>query len=350
MKQALVVGTMFGAGVGGMLLVSRLRPSIFQRGNRSTSSSRITCAKAQKGSAITTGPPKVIDSHLHIWASAAEAASKFPYADGKTPIDSLIDRATPTALLEQMKDAHVDGALIIQPIDHKFDHSYVAAAIKEYPDKFKGMWLHDPSMNSELALSQLESYVSQGFVGVRFNPYLWPEGADMSGPGGAGLAVYKRCGDLGLPVGVMCFKGLHLHYDDITRLIDASPETQMVLDHFAFTSLDPAGDKAFEQLLSLAKHKNVAVKISAIFRVAKDQPSSGWPYPYEGVYTKRFLPLLETFGAHRLMFGTDFPFVLNEGGYKQAVELVSSWARSDEERTAIMSGTVQQLFGSWGIS
>jgi predicted TIM-barrel fold metal-dependent hydrolase len=37
-----------------------------------------------------------------------------------------------------------------------------------------------------------------------------------------------------MPVGIMCFKGLGLHYDDIIKLVEFSPETNVVIDHFGF--------------------------------------------------------------------------------------------------------------------
>ena len=117
----------------------------------------------------------IVDSHLHVWASAAEASSGFPYAQGQDPPESLQDAASTANLLKKMKENGVDGALIVQPINHKFDHSYVAAAIQNHPETFKGMLLHDPSLSPEVAVSTLEDLALKGFVGVRFNPYLWPK-------------------------------------------------------------------------------------------------------------------------------------------------------------------------------
>jgi predicted TIM-barrel fold metal-dependent hydrolase len=168
----------------------------------------------------------------------------------------------------------------------------------------------------------------------------------MSEEGGCGLAVYKRCAELQMPVGVMCFKGLGLHYDDIVKLIESSPDTTLVLDHFGFTGVNDNGDEAFRQLLSLAKYKNVVVKISALFRIAGPGDD---PFPYKEVRLRRFTPLLEAFGADRLMFGTDFPFVLDEeGSYTGTVELVRSWLSRASERDAVMGGTAEKLFGPWG--
>ena len=287
----------------------------------------------------------VIDSHLHVWATADESSSDFPYAgDDQTPPSQLQNEASPEKLLEQMNNAGVDGALIVQPINHKFDHSYVNNAVKKYPTKFKAMLLHDPSLSPKLAVDRLEELVLQGYVGVRFNPYLWPEGQLMSEDERNGLAVYKRCGELGIPIGIMCFKGLGLHIADINALISKSSDTIMILDHMGFCGLNEDGDKAFELLLGLAKCPNVYVKLSALFRITGDEDS----YPYDSVKSKRFIPLLDAFGANRLMIGSDFPFVIEtEGGYKGAIDTVKSWIHDTSDRNAIMGGTAERLFGSW---
>lgn len=249
-----------------------------------------------------------------------------------------------------MEEAGVDGALIVQPINHKYDHSYVSHAVRRHPSKFKGMMLHDPSLSKEMAVNRLEELVLAGFVGVRFNPYLWEDADDndatsiMSGSE-AGSAVYKRCGELNIPVGIMCFKGLDLHYDDIVQLIQSSPETVCILDHIGFCALNTKGDAQFEQLLSLAQYENVFIKLSALFRNAGDDSK----FPYDEIKTERFVPLLRRYGADRLMMGTDFPFVLEtEGGYRGAVETVGSWLEEGSaERDAIMGGTAERVFGKW---
>ena len=144
----------------------------------------------------------------------------------------------------------------------------------------------------------------------------------------------------------MCFKGLHLHLQDIEKLVNYSPETIVILDHLGFTKLgDEQGDKNFKDLLALNKYPNVFIKISALFRVASDTSS----FPYEEVKKERFLPLLETFGADRMMFGTDFPFVLETtNGYKGAVDVVGEWVDKDEDKAMLMGGTVERCFGKWG--
>ncbi|GKY97600.1 hypothetical protein MPSEU_000718400 [Mayamaea pseudoterrestris] len=280
---------------------------------------------------------RVIDSHLHVWADTQEAANAFPYA--QPPPETIKNDGSIDALIKQMDSNGVDGALVVQPINHKFDHSYVIQAIKDHPHRFKGMLLHDPDDNDPIA--RIEELCLKGFVGVRFNPYLWPRTGDKkwkSMAEGISLDVYKRCGELKLPVGIMCFQGISLHYDDIVQLLEQSPATMCILDHFGFTSLK--NSLSFEQLLSLSKYPQLYVKISALFRL-------GGVHPYDKVKEERFLPLLRTFGSKRLLFGSDFPYVLGQPAAYSVHKLVEAWIEDVQDRRNIMSQTAERLFGAW---
>lgn len=329
-----------------MIFTPRFRPLLTAAAafcaTTTTTSSRFFGVSAMS-TLSSSSSGKVIDSHLHVWADSTESG-QFSYF--QEPPDALKDKASTSELLQQMNANGIDGALIVQPINHKFDHSYVIHAMKSHPDRFKGMLLHDPSLDEEKAVSRLEELALQGFVGVRFNPYLWPKIAGESSTDawspmsqGAGMAVYKRCADLKMPVGVMCFQGLELHYDDILELIKKSPETVLILDHFGFTSIK--NEKVFEKLLSLAKYPNVHVKISALFRL--DDAS-----PFDQVKEKRFLPLLEAFGAERLMYGSDFPFVLEQPERYGIVKTVAGWMPDEKQRQLVLGGTAERVFGPWG--
>jgi predicted TIM-barrel fold metal-dependent hydrolase len=314
-----------------------------------TSSIFITLQTILGMSTIST-PVKIVDSHVHVWADFGESTiGGYPYAEGQDPPEFLKNAASTATLLDQMDANKVTGSVIIQPINHKFDHSYVTNAIEKHPDRFKGMLLHNPSLSPEDAVTQLEDLTLKGFVGVRFNPYLWPKVGEkrwmpMSRPGDAGEAVYKRCAELHMPVGIMCFQGLQLHYDDIVQLLKSSPKTVCVVDHFGFTGFTEDGNEAFEQLLKLSEYPQVVVKISALFRLADVSP-------YDRVRTERFEPLMKAFGADRLMFGTDFPFVLEHEPerYSGMIRLVSSWMTDENTMKAVMGGTAERIFGPWKI-
>lgn len=75
----------------------------------------------------------------------------------------------------------MEGALIVQPGNHLYDHSYVASVLRKHPDKFVGCALVNPTLEAASAAAEVERLALQdGFRALRFNPYLWPDGRRMS--------------------------------------------------------------------------------------------------------------------------------------------------------------------------
>lgn len=317
---------------------------LFQSTNRRISHPKKVAAKmlsqnAPSSSSSSSG--KVIDSHLHVWASPQEAAEKYPYFPGQEPsLTAHVDY-----LLERMEVARVDGALIVQPINHKFDHSYVTSILKRYPPKFSGCCLANPAEDGS-GIKQLEDLVSKdGYCAVRFNPYLWPSGQKMTND--IGKAMFSKAGELGIPVGFMCMKGLNLHISEIEELCKLYPSTSVLVDHLGFCKPPTTNDDslAFSNLLKLSRFPQVYVKFSALFRVSRE------PFPYRDL-TSFLSEIVSSFGANRIMWGSDFPFVVSECGYEAAKEAVFLIAKeaglSSSELDWIMGATVMQLFqGHW---
>ncbi|ONK58545.1 uncharacterized protein A4U43_C09F14170 [Asparagus officinalis] len=279
---------------------------------------------------------KTIDSHLHVWASPQEAAEKYPYFPGQKPsIPGDIE-----LLLKCMEEAGVDGALIVQPINHMYDHSLVTSVLKRYPSKFIGCCLANPSEDGS-GIKQLEDLVlKDGYRAVRFNPYLWPSGQKMTNK--IGKAMFSKAGALKVPVGFMCMKGLSLHISEIEELCSEFPSTVVLLDHMAFCKppTNEEENKTFSELLKLSRFPQVYVKFSALFRLSRK------PYPYEDT-GELLSQVISSFGANRVMWGSDFPFIVAECGYTKAKEAVSLIADeislSPSDLEWIMGRTAAQL-------
>ena len=296
---------------------------------------------------------RIIDSHLHVWSDGSE-----PYPWVAAPPPLLAKTATAEAMLEGAKGTGVDGALIVQPANHKFDHSYVVSALRAHPTFFRGMCLANPTLTPAAAAAELERLHSEGFVAVRFNPGLFPDGQMDSE---VGRALYARAGELQMPVGVMAFGGLPPQIAPIRALLAHSPSTTLILDHLGFFRQPALGgllgdaaaddEEAWGQLLALAAFPQVHVKLSALFRASSEVP------PHLDLQP-RLAQLLAAFGARRLLFGTDFPFVTLGGNgpeptaaaqsYAEAVGNVGAWSvdgLDEEARGELMGGTAARLFG-----
>ncbi len=275
---------------------------------------------------------KKIDSHLHVWANDPEI---YPY---------LVGQAFPSArgdaefLLDLMDGADVAGALIVQPIVHGFDHSYVDDALAQWPDRFVGMCLVDPQVSDPVGM--LDELVGRGYRGVRFNPALWREGELMNGD--IGRALYKRAGELGIPVGFLVNPD---NYAEIETLAAVYPETDAIIDHFGHCvpNRDGSTVPAFERLLEMAKYPQVNVKFSEFPRASNQE------FPYVDMYAW-IHRLIAAYSADRLMWGTDFPFIVEQTGYSKGWEIADRIepAIGPGLSDQILGATCERLFGTWG--
>ena len=304
---------------------------------------------ASRARGLSSGTLRMsVDSHLHVWSSA------HPFAPGQDPGPKLGDAvASAEALLEQMDANGVQTSVIVQPAVYKFDHEYCLDATRRYPDRFKLCLLADPTKAPDAAVEDIRSLAAQGACGVRFNPYLWPEGAGMDDA--CGSAMFAECGRHSppLPVGIMAFKGLAPLLPAIRKLAAQSPSTPIVLDHWGFFRESPAespagqavDEEAWNAMLQLCRDlPQVHVKISALFRVSSAGAAGGY-----ADLEPRFRQLLDVCGSDRLLFGSDFPFVMLEenGGYRAAIDAVRSWAAAAGSGAASASrgDTARRLYG-----
>ena len=249
--------------------------------------------------------------------------------------------------------------LVVQPANHMYDHSYVLQAIKGQ-SFFRGVGLANPTLPPAKAVAALEALHESGFVGVRFNAGNFAGGLQTE----VARALYKRAGELGMPVSILAFKGLAPFVADLEALCTAYPETPLVLDHLGFFRQPAIGgqlgdaasndDASWRGLLALAKHPQVYVKVSALFRTSAEPP------PFTDLQP-RVAELLAAYGPDRLMWGSDYPFVLPGGfplpegvtqtaasqSYADAASVPSQWCvetLDEAALAALMGGTAAKLF------
>src|ERR1700693_1564560 len=109
------------------------------------------------------GKYRVIDSHVHVW----KADPKYPWAKETTRPPAT--DATPEMLLDLMKANGVEKTVIIQVIHYRYDNSYLAAVLKQYPRFCHGVCRAaplDPAAPDHLTRISEQ----QGFRGVRLSP------------------------------------------------------------------------------------------------------------------------------------------------------------------------------------
>jgi L-fuconolactonase len=114
-----------------------------------------------------------------------------------------------------------------------------------------------------------------------------------------------------------------------------------VIDHFARIGADGQfRQEHLDQLCRLAERAQVSVKLSAFYALGKKEP----PYLDLAPMIQR---LLKTFGADRLMWGSDSPFqVLGKHTYRDSVELLRSRLEflTPDDRRRLLRTTAEATF------
>ena len=276
-------------------------------------------------SALAAGKKTLlIDSHVHVW----KHDPAFSFAPGAHP---PAEDASAEMLLDLMRANHVARTVLIQVIHYKWDNRYLASVLKRYPHFFKGVCRvnpEDPAAPDHLSRLTEE----QGFHGVRLSPSATHEGDWIRGP--LMPPLWRRCAQLKVPMTILTPV---TRLPDLVPLIEQNPELTVVIDHMADSPLDQP--QQLNLLLALARYPKLFVKISHMWSLSK-QP---YPYPDAAAQVKR---LYDTFGASRLMWGTDWPICLKDLTYAQAVALFRDHLGflSPEDRSQILYKTVQRVW------
>jgi predicted TIM-barrel fold metal-dependent hydrolase len=270
-------------------------------------------------------PYRIIDPHVHVWKSDP----RYPWAKETTKPPEK--DATPEMLLQLMRANGVERTVIIQVIYYRWDNSYLADVLKQYPQHFQGVARVNPeNPGAPDDLSRLVE--QQGFRGVRLSP-----GAGAAGDWITGALMpplWKRCHDLKVPMTILAPV---TRMPDVQPLIDRFPDLTVVIDHMADSPLDQP--EQLNKLIALKRYPKVFVKVSHTWSLSK-QP---YPYPDSQAQVRR---LYDAFGPQRLMWGTDWPLVENHCGYGKALALVRDEMKflNAEDKSWMLSRTVERVW------
>lgn len=243
----------------------------------------------------------IIDPHTHVWVNDP----RFPWpAENSSP--PAEDR-TAEMLLEQMAAHGVEKTVLVQVIHYRWDNRYVVDVIRRYPGKFMAVGRINPE--DPAAADHLSDWTEQGVHGVRLSPSV-----DSSGDWFADRArmnpIFARAESLGVPL-LLLTQSPRLR--DLVPLLDRHPDLDVVIDHMS--DVHPDDTEGRRLLMDLARYERVYVKISHTWSTSDE----GFPWAdthglVEEVY--------QTFGARRIMWGTDWPVCLSKAEYGQTLSVV----------------------------
>ena len=250
----------------------------------------------------------IVDAQVHIWG--ADTPER-PWPAGQGHRAHRPQPFSKDDLLAEMATAGVDRAVIVPPSWEGDRNDLALAATKAHPDKFAVMGRPPlgalkPGGYDPHALDRWRD--QPGMLGIRVTTAGAGARALFTDPDGDWL--WQAAQRAGLPA-MVSIPGL---LPQLGRLAERHPGMRFVIDHLALVrdAKDEAAFGDLTDLLTIARHPNVAAKASALPRYSSE------PYPYRRLHP--FLrQVFDAFGPYRFFWGTDTTGI--PCTYRQAVTL-----------------------------
>ena len=272
----------------------------------------------------------IIDSHQHFWNYEPE---KHSWIDDEM---SVIRRDFLSDDLKKAFDENGVDACVAVQADQTTEETDFLISIAENNNFIKGVvgWVDLRSESIEDDLLKYKKYnVVKGFRHVvqgeqDHNFMLRPEflrGVEL-------LGKYDLCYD------ILIFP----HQLGATlELVKKFPNQKFVIDHIAKPYIKDGFFEGWAVMMrEIAKHQNVYCKISGMITEADYKT---WTPEQVHPYMKL---VLESFGASRVMYGSDWPVCLVAGNYSIVKALVMDFISelSQEQQNAIMGGNAAKFY------
>jgi L-fuconolactonase len=264
-----------------------------------------------------------IDSHVHVAPNWYE------------PVETL---------LYHLDANGVDAAVLVQQ-QGQFDNRYLLECARTYADRLYAVVLVDAGRAD--AVEQLLQLADQGAHGIRLRP------TDRS-PGDDALAIWRQAETLGLPIS--CAGNLESFGDPaFAQVVEAVPNVPIIIEHLGSANL-PDGEGApyplRRRVFELARYPNVAIKFHGLGEICPRAQPFPQLFPFERTPLELFDLAYATFGAERMLWGSDFPPVSGREGYTNALQWPQDHfaALPAPDQAALFGGTAQRIYGKIGRS
>ncbi len=242
----------------------------------------------------------------------------------------------PIEVLEfQMDRNDVDKAVLIQH-GGTYDNGYLFDEAAKRGNRFKVAVLVDPE--SDDPLGELERLAGRGAAGVRIAPdgeFVNAEPHD----------IWKRAGELSLVV-TSLGDAARFASDAFANVLDACPDTQVVIEHLAGVGIaEPPWDD-YEKALRHSERENTTIKVPGLGEICKRPPRLLPELQFDHI-PPLFEMAKDAFGVQRMMWGSDFPPSAGREGYTNALQGVMNHPAfaDDDDLEWVMGKTAARVWG-----
>ena len=285
----------------------------------------------------------VIDSHLHLFKANSKDYPR-PVHPGLADEDREV---LAKELIFKMEKAGVDKAIVVPlgPEDH-----YLSELQEAYPGKFAAVGIYDantpdPAENLDRRIEESSIQgIRVGFVDQEADVNDDPEKYEL-------FPLFQAMAERGLKV---WFYAESAQVEMFDRVLERLPDLVAVFNHCGFMvsldnlSIDQHARPHFEVQIpppSLDLLERVGERPNTYVHFSGQYAFSHDPYPYPDMtpVTQR---LYKIFGPERMLWASDFPWILEVPGYEEQLNLVEILLpdKTQKELNLIKGGNAERLF------
>lgn len=274
-----------------------------------------------------------IDTHLHVWNM-----EKVDYPWLIPDYGPIYRTFEADEVAPQVKAAGVDKAVLVQAMDSYADTQYMFDTAAKH-DWIGGIVGWVPLLKPDEAAEKLMEFKKNPlFKGMR---HLIHEEKDPDWViQDTVIEGLKVLASMGMTFDVVAVFPNHLKH--VPTLSARVPNLKIVIDHLAKPPQDADARKVWQdQMKAAAENPNVFAKVSGLNTTTPD--FANWTA--DDIKPAMDFAL-QTFGADRLMFGSDWPVAILAGTYAKVWEetnkVLATYTAA--ERDAILGGSAQKFY------
>ncbi len=266
----------------------------------------------------------IVDAQAHLWKAESD---DWKWVPGRKP--QLPEPFTIEKLLPLMDEAGVDRVVIVPPSWPGDRNDYAIEAARRYPNRFAimGRIPLDPA-----SAALLPKWKEQpGMKGLRFT-FMREQAALLTG--GSADWVWPAAEKAGLPV--MFFAPGNI--PKFSVIAERHPALPLIIDHMSLTAEIAAEGRiaaAIDEVVKLAKHPNVSVKVSSAPNFSREA------YPFRDM-TEHIERCFDAFGPRRCYWGTDLTNSMPKATYRQRITQFTEELKflSEEDKDWVMGKAI----------
>jgi predicted TIM-barrel fold metal-dependent hydrolase len=288
---------------------------------------------------------KIIDAHAHLWLKQDTTVNGFQIKTLKNgrslffgeerqmlPPFMIDGRNSAEVFLSNMDYAQVSAAVITQEIIDGQQNDYLEEVKAACPDRFFVYGMPDFQRND--FIKEAKSLIKRGFKGFAIpahRVFVQKDGMKLNSPEMMEFFHLMEQHNLILSI---CLAAGDLHVPAMKEIIQECPDLKIAIGHLGMVTTP-----RWEEQIKLARHRNVMIESGGITWLFNEE---FYPFPNA---IRAIRKVIELVGAHKLMWGSDYPRTITAITYKMSYDFITkSKELSDKEKELILGQNACQFF------